>query len=551
MRDAIEVKSLKPRKNKVEAKKAEIKQMHNFYRIKWKHDKDSDENTFQGIIIEKIQFLEKLKSFGFYIYEIGVDHIKYVLIKDNVVTEISRRNMMNIFLKWVKQLPTYEHEEQSFSITANQVEKKIIDSLEILFKPIYLGLLEPPVPIKMKEDEIDCKFFFFKNGFVKVGAKKTEFLDYSKLNSMIWTNQILKRIYEKSDQKESVFEKFCKRVAGYRHESDADFDPESYSQEEFEQRYESLKTIIGYNLHNFSEGKRFATIFTDSAIGDDGEANGRTGKTLFSKALGQILNTDNESTVYCEISGRKFKLDDKHRYEKCNLDTKLIHLNDMFNHFNLENIFTDITEGVESKRMYQSPIYINPKIVISTNKTIKIDGESSLDRVVQFEFSSFFNSKLSPLDYYGHWFFRDWDQKEWHRFDDFIISCCQVYFEKGLVKPKEINLKRRSIIDHTNLDFIRWLEDKLPDKNPEVAITDQILIAEPGEEPKRYAKKELYDEFLVQYPDFKVEKWFNQARLTRWFKFYFKNSYDDVELMEQRSSGVDYFIFYKSRIVNV
>jgi len=93
------------------------------------------------------------------------------------------------------------------------------------------------------------------------------------------------------------------------------------------------------------------------------------------KGLGNILNTNDRSSVYIEVNGKDFKVSDKFKFQKANLDSQLIHINDIYNNYNIEHSFNDITEGIEVDKKNEKPFRIKPKFIFSSNKTIIIEGK--------------------------------------------------------------------------------------------------------------------------------------------------------------------------------
>ena len=216
-------------------------------------------------------------------------------------------------------------------------------------------------------------------------------------------------------------------------------------------RYESLVTIIGYLLHSHFSGKLKATIFTDSKISD--MPSGRTGKTLLGQALAYIKK-------YTEINAKDFDPANKHKYQEANLDTQIIHLNDVKKNFDIESLFNDITEGIVVDKKNVKPFKVKTKLMISANKTIRIEGASAKDRVIEFEFADHYNEKFSPEDEFGHWFFRDWSEAEWMKFYNFFLFCICSYLKKGIIVASPVNLNRRKLLENTSQEFVEFMDDK-------------------------------------------------------------------------------------------
>ena len=272
-----------------------------------------------------------------------------------------------------------------------------------------------------------------------------------------------------------------------------------------EERFNALCSIVGYNLHIFFETKLKATVLTDSSLSE--EAEGRTGKTLFAKGFGFIR-------TYVEISGKNFDPADKYRYSKCSLDSQILHNNDVRKNFDFEILYNDITEGIEVDKKNQQPFHQRVKYILSSNKTIKMDGASSRDRSIEFELAEHYNDKFQPRDEFGHWFFTEWDSNEWANFDNFMMFCTNYYLQHGLVQPKEINLRKRKLIDQTCAEFIEFIHSK------------EITAG------TKYSRDEWHKEFLDSYPDLKEDKFKKQIKTFTTYLKIFAGSSDKFDKLQ-------------------
>lgn len=512
-----------PTESDEKAAELQAKKDHSFYAIK-----KTKSGEFDSIIFQRIEFLAKLKSFGFYRYDLA-DAILFVRILNNRVKEVSDTKITDSFVNFLQSIDSYvniwvsaDGTEKSKLVTPEMLIEKLYGTIEVYFKKSLLYRLIPERPINVMTDSREKKYIFYQNGFVEITSNSTALRDYNQLQEFIWEDQILPRDYQPADLQKGYYERFINNVCG-----------------QDEERFLSMQTIIGYNLHNSIRGKLVATVLTDSRISEDGEANGRTGKTLWGKAIGHMLNANEDSTVYTELNGRDFDPRENTKYSACNINTALIHINDLKNKFNIENLFNDITEGQKVKKLYQNPFTLHAKLILSSNQTIIIEGESAKDRVIQFEFSDYYNSEKNPATEFGHWFFEDWDEAEWNRFDSFMIRCIQQYFVHGLVKCKEINLSIRTLFDHTAREFVNFMDDILGSGYdiPDLNNTDFKFKVIPGE---KYEKSQFFTGFTRSNKDFDSPK-FRQRSFTKWVRMYCKHK--GVSMDEPRVNGKDYFQF--------
>ncbi len=469
--------------------------------------------VISGIKDVKINYTvwtELLFSMGYRRFDMATRGFIFVKIENQILREITITQIQDEFMEHLTTdlkiaSQTDEMEEQ---LRAEIIEK-FYKSIGNYFNDKRLALLKHKVPFKFNNDTATESFVYYKNGYVKVTKDGWQLLHYSTLKGCIWETQILERHFnlkpmENENSKfEAVFSKFMGRISGNV------------------ERFNALCSIVGYNLHIFFETKLKATILTDSSLSE--EAEGRTGKTLLCKGFGYIRR-------YIEVNGKDFDSTDKYRYSKCSFDTQIVHNNDVRRNFDFEILYNDITEGIQVDKKNQQPFYQYVKYILSSNKTIKMDGASSRDRSIEFELAEHYNDKYQPRDEFGHWFFTDWDAEEWIRFDNFMMYCINYYLQNGLIQPKEINLRKRKLIDQTCSEFIEFINAK--------EIT-------PGE---RYNRGAWHKEFLESYPDLQQDKYRKQLKtFTNYLKIFaessdvFRKLIKDKDLF--RSHEINYVIF--------
>lgn len=509
----------------VSAEKISKHLLHDFYSVH--RDKDG---KFKEIVINKVKFVAKLKLLGFRRYDLNFIESKYIRVDKNTIEEVSEKIITDTFLQFVEELPDYDHSngDSVITITSEIIKGKLYNALENYFKPALFNRMLNDTDIFIKEDTKNEKFLFYQNCWISISKTGYQVCDYSELDGYVWKNMILPRNFTLPNDPESVFSKFCTNITGK--------EPD---------RLKSLQTIIGYNLHAWFSGKLKATIFTDSRISEDGEANGRTGKGILCKAMGHMLNADfKKSTVYVPINGRDYNPKNINKHADCNLDTRLIHIEDIYNNYNIESSFNDITDGLTVRKLFQSAFSIKVKIVFSTNKTLIVEGESSKDRVIEFELCDYYNSNFDPSQEFGHWFFDDWTPEEFNRFDIFMFECVRTYLADGIKEAEEINLRVRKLQDHSSREFIAFMDD-LFKRGETITYTLQQLgsssennLTIKSGEP--VVKKLIYEVFRTLNADFNNSK-FTQNKFTKWVRMYCKAN--QIPISEDRRNSKDIFYF--------
>lgn len=505
-----------PREEKPEEQEPE--EFFQFYSIK----KDGEKREVK---INFLRLVELLKKLGFRRYDKDGEFF-IVKVTDNVVKECSTEEVIDAFENYILDFPGEELPE---GVTKDLLRNKIYGSISTYFSKNIMGRLRPEKPIIFNEHTREKAFFFYRNGYVEVTSQGVELKPYSTLNNCIWENQMIERDFKPlpgHKYNDLSFVQFVRNVSnGWKkhplsgRENDKS-DPA---------RFEAFQTIVGYLLHAFFDTDLKAVIFTDSRIDEEGEANGRSGKTLLLKALGYVLNREfKKSTTYVELNGKDLKSDSQFKYQELGLDTRLLHLNDVKRNFKFEELFNDVTEGIKRERKNEAPSIVWTKIAISTNRTIKIKGASAKGRSIEVELSEYYDENWTPRREFGEWFFSDWTPDQWAQFDAFLMDCVKAYFRKGLIRPETINLEERKKIEETSPEFVQWMED-------------QDKFFSDGSE---HDKKGLYEHFRSRYPDF---DWLKQRKFTEWLRTYclYDESYHpiDGEKDERRSNGQNLITF--------
>jgi hypothetical protein len=412
-------------------------------------------------------FLQKLDYFKFY----PIDKTKTFLLitkKQNFINVVSEFEIKDHLLNRLID----NNKIDVFNVIANETR---------LFSPQYLSILET-ANIAIERDGKDFSMLFFKNNAVKVFKDYIEIYDYNELDGFVWENQIIERDFKECDHHESIFRSFVWFISGQE-----------------VGRYNTFKSIIGYLLHSYkTSANNRAIILNDETISD--MPNGGSGKGILVNAIGQMKRLST-------IDGKTFDFNKSFAYQTVSTDCQVLFYDDVKKNFEFERLFSQITEGITIEYKNQGavklPVQDSPKIVISTNYTIKTEGGSFERRVFEIEFSSYFNSSHTPIDEFGQMFFEDWDSDEWHRFDKYMINCLQYYLENGLVKSEPKNLMLRKAINETCQEFWDFVEDGLIPINQKHGKGEMYAKFKEENEELRFLTKRIFMKWVKKYADYK------------------------------------------------
>lgn len=496
----------------------QLKSDHDFYDIEF----DKSTGKFKDLQFDRLRLTNKLKALGFFRYDLPDGAFQYVHIMDNKLKIVQPYHIRDQFEDYIINLKQLQHEfiiqeEKTFiTVTSKMILSKIYRSLKSYFSPEYLERLRPDHQIQIQEDTETTKFIFFQNCYVEIQNNNIATQNYSQLTNYIFEGSMLQRNFLFTDSK-GDFEKFIDNVTG----KDA-------------LRKQSIMSLIGYMLHGYFETKRMMLLLTDVNKEGAGDANGGTGKSLIGKAMGKMLNASKDNSRYVELDGKIMDATNSKKFMCANIDTRLVHINDALKYFALDRLYNDITEGITVHKHHAAPYVVPTKILMSTNQTLKIDGTSSKRRVIFFELHNYYSDKLEPEHEFGKRFFESyWTANDWNEFDSFMIRCVKTYLEFGIIKPAEINYSNRALEEHTDADFVFWLEWLLTDR-------DTLKMAEHWGEAT-LKKKETFEQFILKYPDFNNAR-FKQKKFTSWVRSYCDKK--NIKMIERRSTE-DEFVFLK------
>lgn len=373
-----------------------------------------------------------------------------------------------------------------------------------LFKDDFLNILDT-IEVNIKEDTKEQCYIYFKNVVLEITKDGINEIDYINLDAYVWKDQVINRDWkELTAFDKSVFEDFVWLIC--------DKDKE---------RFESMCCAIGYLMHSFkTSANNKAIILNDQIISDN--PNGGSGKGLFCNALKHMKKVST-------IDGKQFDFGKSFAYQTVSPETQILVFDDVKRNFNFENLFSLITEGITIEKKNKDAIHLplskSPKLIITTNYTIQGEGGSHDRRKFELELSSYFSSKRTPVDEFGHMFFEDWDSEEWQKFDNFMIYCTIQYMKKGLITFKMINLERKVYINKVGIEFDEWA-------NEETLPHNKIIY-----------KNTIFDTFIRDNIDCKT--WMRQKKFTLNVKTYCEHN--GFTYMESRADGISYFIINEKK----
>ena len=226
---------------------------------------------------------------------------------------------------------------------------------------------------------------------------------------------------------------------------------------------------VGYMLHRYkSPSKAWAPMAMDYKIGEEGQCNGRSGKSFFFAALGQLLQTVN-------LSGKQEKLlDNPHVYAGVSRYTDMVLVDDCGPYTSIERFYDAITTSMTINKKNVDPYTLkfedSPKFAFSTNYVPAKFDASDVGRLLYMVFSDYYHVKSDENDYletrqiqtdFGHDLYTsDYTEQEWADDICFMLECCRFYMSvaaQGVkIQPPMANIMTRKLKADMGTTFEEW-----------------------------------------------------------------------------------------------
>lgn len=273
-------------------------------------------------------------------------------------------------------------------------------------------------------------------------------------------------------------------------------------QHEQEQNLVSKLFAIGYMLHHYkSPSRAWAPMAMDNKIGEDGECNGRSGKSFLFKALSLFMKT-------VKLSGRNAKLmDNPHVFDQVTQHTDFVLVDDCDRHLDTgafyDLITSDMTVNPKNNQSYTIPFEQSPKFGFTTNYVPRDFSPSTEARLLYLVFSDYYHQRTEGNDYLESRSIRDdfgrdlisssYKEEDWNADINFFMQCCQFYLSmcQESIKPMPPmgNILKRKFKADMGTNFEEWAN---------------VYFAEEGDHLDTFiVRREAYDAFI---DDAKVNK---------------------------------------------
>lgn len=414
----------------------------------------------------------------------------FVFVNQNKVCETSAEKMKDFVLTYLLE----KGEIDAWNYCAKFAN---------MFSDQYLLILET-IELSMLKDTKLESYIAYKNGILKVDKNKAELVPYFNSNDYVWEKHILNRDFVVHEDNSNDYKTFINNIA--------DGVPLP------------IECVIGYLISTYKNRmNNKAVILNDEIISENPE--GGTGKGVFVQGISQIRNV-------AILDGKSFDDKKSFPYQTVTVEHQILVFDDIVKNFNFESKFSLVTEGMTLERKNKDAIKMNveesPKLILSTNYAVKGEGNSHDRRRHEVEVAQYYGKDLTPYDEFGKQLFVEWEEKEFERFDNYMVKCLQSFLKLGLIKQEAKNIKLRKFIAETSMEFYEWISDK-----------DHLPL------DIRIDKSVCFDRFISDYQDFR--KWLSRKKFTMWIEKYC--NYAELKYHSDKTNDVYWFVATKGKIV--
>lgn len=449
-----------------------------------------------------LHYFLQLNGFATYEDEYNKDEQQLILINGYEVTKVFPRDIRKFLRHWVNK-----------NVRDHEVLNLVLNSTKLS----ALGL----EALQDKQLDFMChtptsQTYFFNNVAAVVTGKEIKLVKREKYttSSAVWTDTIIQHNFklmnedfftvtrEVDDNGKPQFNVHINKVPsnlmGYfinssrlhwRKEMEARFETQeerdTYAaahkfdlegeglteQEKAEQLQNFLNKVFaaGYMLHHYKDpSKPWAPYAMDHKIGEEGECNGGTGKSIFFYALQCMM-------PYTIISGKDPRIfDNPHTFERVTRQTRMVVIDDCAKTLDVERFFDRLTGDFpvnpKNKTIYTLPFTVSPKMGFSTNFVPQNFDASTQRRMLMMVFSDYYHQQTEDNDYletrkvstdFGKNILPPYaTEDEWNADLNFLLQCLRFYLsvcqENVMITPPMANIITRKNMAVMGDNFMDW-----------------------------------------------------------------------------------------------
>lgn len=394
-----------------------------------------------------------------------------ILNKLNSSNQISEGNLQELsefkpeFVNCDKSTEYIHFKNGSIKISNNEIKKVKHSEL----KNSILGRLE--INDKVISQLIDRNIRVEKKPAIEVNAtpeyqklldqlqvlKNTNKIDErEKINTTIAKFPEIDRYQVKINDEDFIFARFLKDLAHLYWREQKEKGQKLTEKQEKEQNLAlvNLLFVLGWSCSEYKDpGQPWIVFLQDMKISQVGQSSGRSGKSLYSLAIGYVRNS-----FY--VGGRRKDITDKTEfiYDGFTRFHNNIEIDDLFEYADFNFFYTQASGKREINSKFISKQVLDykdsGKLLVSSNYEIQNTDSSTLARLLNAGVSDYYHEATkhndyiesrSPLTQFGKRLYDDFTDEEWIKFYNIIAYSIQLQMRFNKIQPPMANLEKRQL----------------------------------------------------------------------------------------------------------
>lgn len=281
------------------------------------------------------------------------------------------------------------------------------------------------------------------------------------------------RIHWREELEKRLDKMTAEEAAKYRKENKFRIDGPLLSEAEvIEQKQHLINKMfsLGYLLHRYKTPSKAWCVFAmDNVIGEEGESNGRSGKSFCYKTLRTFMKS-------VTLPGRNPKLtDNPHLYDRVTEHTDYILIDDADQYLNYKFFYDSITGELivnpKNNQSYEISFEKAPKFVFTSNHAQRNLDPSLEARLLYTVFSDYYHQQSDSNDYnetrgirddFGKDLHKDaYSEEEWNYDLNFFAQCLKFYLSVPSplkINPPMQNVTLRNMLAEMGQAFKDWAD---------------------------------------------------------------------------------------------
>jgi len=230
---------------------------------------------------------------------------------------------------------------------------------------------------------------------------------------------------------------------------------------------------IGYLFHHHKTRLHiWAPLLLDNKIGDNGQCNGRSGKSFLMKAISKLQDV-------MPMDGRNDKLmENNHVFGTVKESTRIISIDDCYERFDFNRFYSlisdDMTVNPKNQAQVTIPFERSAKFCFSSNFVPNDQNASSEARRFYMVFSDYYHMQSEENDYletrtiqsdfHKELHSASYSEEEWNADINFFMQCLQFYLQlcredmNIKIVPPMYNIMQRMRRQQMGVNFEEWAD---------------------------------------------------------------------------------------------